>query len=861
MNFSNYSGLIVALVVVVLVGLTSSKEQFPAAGRKTISGTLLFRLLAVLLIGLSLSEPYLMVDVRDARGLLALVDISDSVDEQSGETMLKQLDSYRSGDLAIDLLPFSRYTASRPVSDWTPSDFRSLKLSWSKLNIGETDLEQALENISGQEQVLLVSDGFQTKGQVERVLPILKSRNLKVFPLVPTQWGGTSGSFRISNVYAPLVVPAKKSVDIRVSIENAGTRKRKGQLKVVQGEKTILEEIVEVEPGQELLKITESDPLQEGIKEVKATLTPLDTSLPASSETVYLSGERREKVMLVSSNEKEQKFLLQVLETQSYQLDSILSAGTRLSKLPDFRKYEAVVLNNIPLGELPRSSAALLEEYVRDGGALMMLGGNQSFGLGGYKSTSIEDALPVAMIPPQKEKKRLNVAVQLVLDKSGSMKHNHKIDFLQAAAAEVIKSLKDDDFLGIIVFDNTPWKIVEMGQLKYIRQKALERLQMIFPKGKTNLLSAIDVGGKQLQAKNAGRKHMIILTDGEVPNAYQERGFYHHLIKELRFLGITVSTFMLGNERDIILKEIAELGGGAFHRTRDPRSLPRLFLKDIKVSVGEKTQKENHSYDVRQGTDPIKSTKLRSFPPVLGYVQVKKKEKAKLELIAYADQRAEPLLISWNYGKGRASAFTSDVSGRWSYHWIRWSKYFQFWADVVDSLVPDDEDGEDTLKFDLRYYLRGGTLILDLSVFSEKLAGQISASLKHPDGKEQEVDFTALSRGSYQAEVGNVLAGKYEVKIKAGIKDLPPVAFYLSGELFGERKGKGFNRPALQRLAAKTGGKVNPDADHLKTSFTAKREKVPLGGYLMFLGAIFYCLYILSREGVRWRDFKSLNKA
>ena len=54
------------------------------------------------------------------------------------------------------------------------------------------------------------------------------------------------------------------------------------------------------------------------------------------------------------------------------------------------------------------------------GGGLVMLGGDQAFGLGGYYKTTIEEILPVRS-DFEKEKEKPSLAMVLVIDKSGSM--------------------------------------------------------------------------------------------------------------------------------------------------------------------------------------------------------------------------------------------------------------------------------------------------------------------------------------------------------------------------------------------------------------------------------------------------------
>ena len=78
----------------------------------------------------------------------------------------------------------------------------------------------------------------------------------------------------------------------------------------------------------------------------------------------------------------------------------------------DLWTFDVVIFQNFDygpnfFGRAPRLLANL-ERYVRDGGAFVMLGGDRSFGVGGYGDTSLSDVLPVEIssldakpIPPR----------------------------------------------------------------------------------------------------------------------------------------------------------------------------------------------------------------------------------------------------------------------------------------------------------------------------------------------------------------------------------------------------------------------------------------------------------------------------
>ena len=229
----------------------------------------------------------------------------------------------------------------------------------------------------------------------------------------------------------------------------------------------------------------------------------------------------------------------------------------------------------------------------------------------------------------------------------------------------------------------------------------------------------MDEARRRLEVAPAGRKHMIVLTDGQVPDGGPH---YVEMAKQLRYSGITLSTVMLGHESDLgLLQSMGDAGGGGYYQVTDPRSLPSIFLRDIKISTGEKTMKEQQEFMVRPGPDETVSTSVRSYPPLRGYVQTHKKERATLELVTIDGNKAEPLLASWSYGQGKSIGFTSDANGRWSNYWVNWPKFQTFWGELVESTAPQTTGKTSTINYDLKHYLKNGALFLDFTVYNHDI--------------------------------------------------------------------------------------------------------------------------------------------
>lgn len=813
--------------------------------RGTAKLEILLRFLTLSLLFVAMLGPFVEKRIEFSRAAV-LLDISDSMDEGAVQLLLRRIEQFQRQGLELDIFPFSYETRSQALPASGLGSYKSIRESGFDLNIGQTNLEKALlsPRLTPGMNVLLISDGNETKGNIRREVEKLRSTGIHIFPLAPEEERQSERHTNIAQIAAPLVAPVSRSAEIRVTLANPSASREIGSLVIEHDAQTIFDSRVEVDPGSENVYTALSDPSKEGIKEVTATFRPLDPSLSPSIRTIFLSGERREKVLLVNGSREDARFLPLVLNDQAYQLKTLTESEAE--KLPELSDFSAIIFNNVARSQLPSSAPEKVQRYIAQGGGFIMIGGERSFGLGDYRQTPIESVLPVSLLPPQSKQKRLNIAVELVVDKSKSMADERKIEFVKDAAREVVRNLKDDDLLGVVGFDTNPFVAVPLGPVSEIRSLAQDRLAILFAHGKTNLFPAMDEAKRSLERARAGRKHMIILTDGELPDAGPH---YVEFVRQMRFSGITVSTVLIGPEFDRLLRQMGEVGGGAFYNTNDPQALPRIFLKDVKVRAGEETMKEQQEFEVRKGTGTISSTTARSFPLLYGFVQTQPKENANLELVLMNlnPPQAFPLLASWNYQKGKSVAFTSDANGRWSRNWVEWGKFRQFWDEIVAS-VRATRNTPDNIKFDLRYYLQGASLVLDLTLITPVPGARVRADIVFPDGSKRTAEFDSSVKGRYKTEIKDPLPGKYELQGLVDESKLTPVAFELSGELFGEKKGRGFNLPLLEEIASATGGKVNPSLEDVRASKGEKIERTDLSSLFVLMAILCLAAEIFVRE-------------
>ena len=612
--------------------------------------------------------------------------------------------------------------------------------------------------------------------------------------------------------------------------------------------KKLSSETLSVEPEQERLISQTTPELKGGLKRIKSLLYE-DGEL-VDERHRWISVEEPQKLLLISGSTDDAKVLKELLSIKGYALESIVANGRK--KIPtEFKDYSLVILNNASKKQLPASFLNKLEKHVRvDAGGLLLIGGPKSYGLGGYKGSLLEKMAPLEFLKPRTKKKRLVSAVALVIDKSRSMIQQGKIESAKRAALTSIEALKDDDYVSVIGFDSAPFVIIRMAKVKEVKPIASRRLRNLTAAGRTNLLPALAAARQALNRSGAGRKHIIILSDGKVPDAGTQ---YFSEIGRLRKAGVTVSTVALGSEADVpFMKVVSQRGNGAFYHTLDPSKLPQIFLRDIKVSVGEETIKEAEDFFVTEGDSGIYSTQLRSFPKLRGFVETKAKKAARLELVTKKEAKTFPILASWQYGLGKVIAFSSDANGRWSLPWLRWKNFVTFWNDLTKSAKPESGEKGENIDFDLRHSVKSEKLMLDLAIFDKSLAKKsaptIGAKITSPGGGIKNVIFKQEKKGRFFAELPNARPGDYRVELSYGSLKLPVMGITLEAELFGEQLDRGINVSALNKIAFATSGSINPEAKALAAENRVLSEKRQLYIPLVILAFVLILIEAYIRE-------------
>lgn len=532
--------------------------------------------------------------------------------------------------------------------------------------------------------------------------------------------------------------------------------------------------------------------------------------------------------------------------------------------------HDLIVLENVPADAVDRSVQSAIAEYVNKlGGGLIMVGGPDSFGAGGWKGTPIEPLLPVNLDLPE-QVMAFPAAVALVIDNSGSMARglagsaNSKQRIANEGAALAVLALDKSDALCVIAFNSSPEIVIPPARNKDARKNA-ELVRAISSGGGTNIGGALHAAGAQLmQLDRAPVKHVILLTDGRDEGRSDLAG----IAEELKAKGITVSTIGIGDDvDDQVMAAMAKRGGGKYYRVTDPSVLPRVFVKEVRV-VRKPLIRET-PFVPRVAPGAMIADGLGTIPALDGLVLTQPRTGAKATT-AMVTPEGEPLLATWPSGRGQVAAFTSDAHANWAKRWIAWPGYTQLWTRLVRSTArPASETSSeltvqvtgDTLRIRLDAAENDGTPMDMLNV---------PGTVYLPEGKSVDVRLTQTGPGTYEASLPAKETGNYIVALSpsspgAGAggggggrtRTLAPVLGGASLASGPETRRLKSNVSLLERIARTTGGRVlelaKPNDAKLfdRDTLTPTLASIPLWRTLLLWTLVVLVLDIATRR-VAW---------
>ncbi|MBL8796118.1 MAG: VWA domain-containing protein, partial [Planctomycetia bacterium] len=659
--------------------------------------------------------------------------------------------------------------------------------------------------------IVLISDGNENLGNAEEQARIAKQNQVQIDVLPLGKGQRNEHEVLVQSVEAPPLTEQGSRFPIRVLIRSYNPHPVRGTLtleQVVEGRREHVAPSpwgdVVLRPGLNSISFPPPKERPKGSYTYEAKFKPEWVVLPdgrsekaplgriqnkQASTHVLALGQRRILFVEGLKDGKEDKlehdFLVERLrelgdkDSRKFRIDHV-----RSDQLPKeqanlgvfLSNYDCVVLANAPADDFTDDQQEMIRSNTYDQGCgLIMIGGPDSFGAGGWQNTAVEKALPVDC-----EIKSLKVQGKggLVLIMHACEMGDGNI-WEKKIAKLAIDKLGPMDMIGITGLGwqgmewHVPFQTVE-GKREQMKRQIDKMTPMDMPEFDTGLKMAHE---KLTDPKNdLAKKHVIIISDGDPQLANQA------FLAKMKADKVTVTTVGVathGAPSDQNMNNIAVSTGGRYHNVKNPNALPQIYTKETRLISQSFIYEKRFLPKLIISEGP--TAKLpENLEALYGFVRTTPKQSPLVQMSILGPPQGEqdfPVLAQWHYGLGKAAAFTSDArSGldrvAWDRDWAGARWYTGFWEQMLDYAVRSVETGRLTLNTEYRDGKvkviidardRDNRPLTDLTL----RGGITPPGQRLDDARKYELKFEQKNSGQYEAEFKADEAGSYFLNAQA----------------------------------------------------------------------------------------------
>ena len=661
-------------------------------------------------------------------------------------------------------------------------------------------------------RIVVVTDGNENLGNARVAARQLAENGIGI-DVVPVRTEA-GREVTVEKVVLPPDVRQGQPYDVRVVLQNYASNISDEELRAADGgasdtppgqgqvtgtlkvsrwvgrtEQLISEQPVTLKPGKNIYTFQQQVDLPT-VYTYKATFYPSnnrdDALLQNNEATAFTQIRGKGRVLLIEDFEHpgDFQFLVERLQELNIEVD-VQPSSSLFTSLAELQSYDSVILANVPRvsGEKDDEVQAFSDEQIamlarnteQLGCGLVMIGGDNSFGVGGWANTDVEKALPVDC--QIKNAKVQGVGALVLMMHASEMAQGNY--WQKIVARKAVDILGPRDFAGCIRWDD------RSGKETWLWNPSQGGLVRIGP-NKPRMLSSIDrmtpgdmpdfdgamrmaLNGFQ-RAKEASVKHMIVISDGDPsPPSASLLGAYKKA--DIKISTVGIGTHGVPNQQ--LLRDVANRTGGKFYNVTDPKTLPAIFMKEARKvarplvkNLEDVPPQITYRHELLQGIDG-------PLPPLKGFVMTTKKDSPLVEVAIRSpdpgDEENSTILATWTYGLGRSVAFTTDGGARWASAWKGWNNYTKLFSQMIRwSMRPTGDTG----KFGIATEQRDGKVRVVITALNQNdeflnFLSMSGAGLD-PDLKSVELSVKQVAPGRYVTEFPATKAGNYFVTVNPG---------------------------------------------------------------------------------------------
>ncbi|WP_108462977.1 VWA domain-containing protein [Devosia naphthalenivorans] len=665
-------------------------------------------------------------------------------------------------------------------------------------------------------RIALIPPRRETIGDVSSVLRELVARNIAVDVVAEVEPNDQVALLNLEQAGRVLV-----GNNIPVTAIAFSDVARTATLSIMRGDEDVTAQVVALRPGYNRLQTVIPDAAGTG-EVISLTLDSDDGMTENNTTSLITEVQPNARILILTPQLQQGEVLASLLNARNMET-TVLEPRRAPWQLAQYLEYDAILLANVPAVDLDTRQQLLLEQSVAEHGrGLVIFGGENSFGPGGYLETPLERISPLSSKVPRDAPE---AGLVFVLDRSGSMSQkvgeSTRLEIAKQATHAAIGLLGEGSQVAIVVFDSeaqVPLPLQPASNAVAIQSA----INTIDAGGGTAIVPGLVEGFRQLEGAEAPARHIVLMTDG-----LSTPGDVEAIMDAIGQEGITVSAVAIGEGADVTgLRSIANVGSGSFHATTDFQALPAILSQEAMLLSGSPIEEGLAQPQWTEAPAPDLLPISGPLPPIGGFVLTTAKDTADLSLVV-PDREGEmmPLLASWRYGNGEVFALTTHAAGVWSQQALASAAYPRLINQVVHNVLTASRTEGLVLDLDRR---RDEVMV---RVEARDPVGQtrpdalVTATLTKTseDSAPDVSDLTLqeISPGIFSSTFIASQSGSYAVAITADDQTRQAQVSVSYSDLFSPEPDE------FIALAAATGGRVVSSLDELLLPGTARWTQVP----------------------------------
>jgi Ca-activated chloride channel family protein len=182
------------------------------------------------------------------------------------------------------------------------------------------------------------------------------------------------------------------------------------------------------------------------------------------------------------------------------------------------------------------------------------------------------------------EWQRKDASLTFVMDVSGSMQEDNKIEMVKYGLTKLVDQMRPNDRVAIVAFSNDAWVVLEPTSVEN-RNRIIAAINNLYPMNSTNTEAGLRLGYDLAHRyyRDGVINRVILASDGVANVGNTDPNVLAQYAQDYYGRNIFLSTVGVGqgNYNDQLLEQLADKGNGTYSFLDSPEAAERIFAQDL----------------------------------------------------------------------------------------------------------------------------------------------------------------------------------------------------------------------------------------------------------------------------------------